>query len=181
MPEHFVPDFFGKEGDDGAYELYEAFGIFKREVPSVGGFLVNGVYEYHHLRYCGIYLKRHIVFADLFNRLVVYFFKVFVGCVGYNVHFKIQSVYPVYELLYALYVRCVPGFGVCHGTHKHFVHSKNVCAVVAHNVVGVYDVALGLGHLFAVFAKNHALMEELFERFFVRHVTFVVKEIVPES
>ena len=49
------------------------------------------------------------------------------------------------------------------------------------DVIRIDDIATGFGHLFTVFAKDHALVIELLEWFFGVDHADVVEELVPES
>mmetsp|Transcript_41348 Transcript_41348/g.109688 ORF Transcript_41348/g.109688 Transcript_41348/m.109688 type:complete len:644 (+) Transcript_41348:689-2620(+) len=65
--------------------------------------------------------------------------------------------------------------------HEHLVEPHRIRAVRLDNVVGVDDVAARLGHLLAVGAEDHALVDELLERLLGRHQPEVVQHLVPEA
>ena len=44
----------------------------------------------------------------------------------------------------------VPGNSLVERTHKHFIKPQAVCAECFHQIIGIYDITLGFGHLAAV-------------------------------
>ena len=63
----------------------------------------------------------------------------------------------------------LPGLHLLERAHEHLVDAQRVGAVVAHDVVGVDDVAARLAHLLVVLAEDHPLVNELQERLGVLH------------
>ena len=83
------------------------------------------------------------------------------------------------EAVHALDVVHRPGLVALQRAHEHLVKTQRVGPVLAHDLVGVYDVAARLGHLLAVFAEDHPLVDELLERLGHRHEAGVIKDLGP--
>mmetsp|Transcript_27935 Transcript_27935/g.65200 ORF Transcript_27935/g.65200 Transcript_27935/m.65200 type:complete len:334 (-) Transcript_27935:1805-2806(-) len=65
--------------------------------------------------------------------------------------------------------------------HEHLVEAHRVGAVEVDDVVGVDDVAARLGHLLAIAAQYHPLVDQLLERLGGRHQIKRVEHLVPEA
>mmetsp|Transcript_21672 Transcript_21672/g.69794 ORF Transcript_21672/g.69794 Transcript_21672/m.69794 type:complete len:225 (-) Transcript_21672:1582-2256(-) len=75
----------------------------------------------------------------------------------------------------------LPGLDGVEGAHEHFVEPEGVGARGLDDVVGVDDVSPRLGHLLAVGAEDHALVDELLEGFLGRDDAGVEEDLVPEA
>ena len=64
--------------------------------------------------------------------------------------------------------------------HEHLVKPERVRAVFREHVVGIHHVAARLGHLLAVLAENHSLVDELEKRLGRGDVAEVEQNLVPE-
>ena len=85
------------------------------------------------------------------------------------------------ESLAALNSGIAPGSSLFVVTHKENVRSENVCTELVNNLVGVNNVALGLGHLFAVGAEDKTLSRSLGVGLGNGNFSEVIEEFIPES
>lgn len=75
----------------------------------------------------------------------------------------------------------LPGFGGIERAHEHFVEAERIGAVLLDDVIGIDDVAAGLGHLLVVLAEDHPLVDEFLKRLGAGEVAEVEEDFVPEA
>ena len=89
--------------------------------------------------------------------------------------------YAVEEAAAALRSLLVPGNGLVERAHEHDVHAEGIRAELIDIIVGVYDVAAGLGHLLAIGPQHHAMARSLLIGFLRGYESAIVEEFVPEA
>ena len=65
-------------------------------------------------------------------------------------------------------------------THKHLVQAQGIGPVLLYDHVGIDDVAARLGHLLAIFAKDHALMYQALKRLADRDQARIKQDLGPK-
>src|SRR5690606_18005080 len=106
-----------------------------------------------------------------------------VGEPGVDAAFAVNAFTPDFlqEAVHAFDAVGVPGLHGLERAEEHQVEAQRIRAVTTDDVVGVGDVATGLGHFFAVFAENDALVKELGEGLGRGHDAEVEENFVPEA
>mmetsp|Transcript_31925 Transcript_31925/g.93823 ORF Transcript_31925/g.93823 Transcript_31925/m.93823 type:complete len:419 (-) Transcript_31925:1231-2487(-) len=66
-------------------------------------------------------------------------------------------------------------------SHEHLIHAQGVATLIVDNVIGIDNVAAALGHLLAIAAEDHALMNKLLERLGGGGITQVKEYLMPKS
>ena len=66
-------------------------------------------------------------------------------------------------------------------TDKEFIHTQAVTAIALYQIIRADDISLGLRHLDAVFAGDHALVEELGKRLIKIDNSDIMQELCPET
>ena len=64
---------------------------------------------------------------------------------------------------------------------EHLIGTQSICTVILYDVIRVYNVATGLGHLLAVGAKDHTVAGSLLVRFGSRYYALIIQELMPET
>ena len=88
-----------------------------------------------------------------------------------------QVVEPAQEAVYAVDASVVPLRIQLGRTDEQLVHAQGIAAVILHQLVRGNHVALGLAHLDAVLAGDHALVEQLVERLLEIDGADVIQEL----
>ena len=65
--------------------------------------------------------------------------------------------------------------------HEHFVKPQGIGAVLAHDIIGIHDIAARLRHFLPVLAEDEALVDEFLEWLGRADMAEVEQHLVPEA
>ena len=148
-----------------------------------------GVYfikQTHHRSDGGVELKCFDVLADLLDGLVHGSAELVAVLVAGN-YLLLHSPYSVEEALAALDAVLLPRSSLFEVAYEHLVKTEGIGTVFLYNIVRIYNVALGLGHLcelagtLGVLAEYHTVGGALHVRLLAGNNALIIQELVPEA
>ena len=143
---------------------------------------VTFIDEDHHLGDRGVEIQRIDILADFLDSLVVDDVQGTIVLIDELGAFCDQTPYTVEPLAGAGQRFRVPRFGIFERSHEHFIAAQGIRAVGLNDIVGIDDeFRITLAHLDAVGTQDHALVNELLERFLHGNDPLNVEVVVPHT
>ena len=145
-----------------------------------GAQIVHLVYHGHHSGDGGVVLHGLVVLGHLLYGAVNdgHQFGTYALCIAEHI---LQTPHSVKEPAAAPGAGGTPGNGLIERAHEHLIETESICAHFVYHVVGVDNIASGLGHLFVVFAQYHAVTGALLIGLLGGNHADIIKELMPET